>query len=83
VLALGSQPNDFAIPGLAQRALSLYSASDAERVWAAVSTALTAAAAAADPGRQRRLATVGGRRRPNKHMHHPARIRALHRRGHE
>jgi len=58
VLALGSRPNDFAIPGLAQRALSLYSASDAERVWAAVSTALTAAAAAADPEQQRRLATV-------------------------
>jgi NADH:ubiquinone reductase (H+-translocating) len=58
VLALGSRPNDFAIPGLAQRTLSLYSASDAERVWAAASKALTAAAAAADPGRQRRLATV-------------------------
>ena len=58
VLALGSRPNDFAIPGLAQRALSLYSASDAERVWAAASKALTAAAAAADPERQRRLATV-------------------------
>jgi len=58
VLALGSRPNDFAIPGLAERALSLYSASDAERVWAAVSEALTAAAAATDPERQRRLATV-------------------------
>ena len=58
VLALGSRPNNFAIPGLAQRALSLYSASDAERVWAAASKALTAAAAAADPERQRRLATV-------------------------
>ena len=58
VLALGSRPNDFAIPGLAQRALSLYSASDAERVWAAVMTALTAAAAATDPEQQRRLATV-------------------------
>jgi NADH dehydrogenase len=46
VLALGSRPNDFAIPGLAQRTLSLYSAGDAERVWAAVSKALTAAAAA-------------------------------------
>jgi NADH:ubiquinone reductase (H+-translocating) len=57
VLALGSRPNDFAIPGLAQRTLSLYSASDAERVWAAVSKALDAAAAA-DPERQRRLATV-------------------------
>jgi NADH:ubiquinone reductase (H+-translocating) len=58
VLALGSRPNDFAIPGLAQRALSLYSASDAERVWAAVSKALADAAAAADPQQQRRLATV-------------------------
>jgi len=58
VLALGSRPNDFAIPGLAQRALSLYSASDAERVWGAVSKALTAAAAGTDPERQRRLATV-------------------------
>src|SRR5215813_2320357 len=58
VLALGSRPNDFAIPGLAQRTLSLYSASDAERVWAAASNALAEAAAATDPGRQRRLATV-------------------------
>ena len=58
VLALGSRPNDFAIPGLAERALSLYSAGDAERVWAAASNAVTAAAAAADPERQRRLATV-------------------------
>jgi NADH:ubiquinone reductase (H+-translocating) len=58
VLALGSRPNDFAIPGLAQRTLSLYSATDAERVWAAVSKSLDDAAAATDPGRQRRLATV-------------------------
>ncbi len=58
VLALGSRPNDFAIPGLAQRAMSLYSASDAERVWAAAGRALTAAAAATGPERQRRLATV-------------------------
>ncbi len=58
VLALGSRPNDFAIPGLAERAMSLYSAGDAERVWDAVRDALTAAAATTDPGRQRRLATV-------------------------
>ena len=57
VLALGSRPNDFAIPGLAQRALSLYSASDAQRVWTAVNRALEDAAAA-DPERQQRLATV-------------------------
>jgi NADH:quinone reductase (non-electrogenic) len=58
VLALGSRPNDFAIPGLTQRALSLYSADDAEKLWAAVGTALDTAAASADPERQRRLATV-------------------------
>jgi NADH dehydrogenase len=58
VLALGSRPNDFAIPGLAQRTLSVYSASDAEQVWSAVSKAIEAAAATADPQRQRRLATV-------------------------
>src|SRR3954471_3989541 len=57
-LALGSRPNDFAIPGLAQRTLSLYSANDAERVWAAVNKALEDAAAARDPERQRCLATV-------------------------
>ncbi len=58
VLALGSRPNDFAIPGLAERALSLYSANDAERVWTAVNKALDDAAAATDPERQRCLATV-------------------------
>ena len=57
VLALGSRPNDFAIPGLAERALSLYSASDAQQVWSAVNRALEDAAAA-DPERQQRLATV-------------------------
>jgi NADH dehydrogenase len=58
VLALGSRPNDFAIPGLAQRALSVYSADDAEQVWVAVNKALGDAAAATDPEQQRRLATV-------------------------
>jgi len=58
VLALGSRPNDFAIPGMAERALSLYSANDAQRVWAAVNRALDDAAAAADPEGQRRMATV-------------------------
>ncbi len=58
VLALGSRPNDFAIPGLAERALSLYSADDAERVWAAVGRALDVAAAEPDAQRQRRLARV-------------------------
>src|SRR5262249_35041511 len=49
VLALGSRPNDFAIPGLEQRALSLYSASDAERGGAAASQRLAAAATAPRP----------------------------------
>src|SRR5205814_1055623 len=44
--------------GLAQHTLSLYSASDAERAWAAASAALAAAAAVSDPEQQRRLATV-------------------------
>lgn len=58
VLALGSRPNDFGIPGLAERTLSLYSADDAERVWAAVTAAIAAAAKAPDPERRRRLLTV-------------------------
>jgi NADH:ubiquinone reductase (H+-translocating) len=58
VLALGSRPNDFSIPGLAESTLSLYSTDDAEQVWAAVNTSLNAAASTKDPGSQRRLATV-------------------------
>src|SRR6201988_2410280 len=58
VLALGSRPNDFAIPGLAERTLSVYSASGAEQVWAAVGKPLDDAAADAAPERQRHLATV-------------------------
>jgi NADH dehydrogenase len=58
VLALGSRPNDFAIPGLAERTIPLYSVDDAERVWQAVMAALAAAASERDPERQRRLLTV-------------------------
>jgi NADH:ubiquinone reductase (H+-translocating) len=58
VLALGSRPNDFAIPGLAERAIPLYSVADAERVWAAVNQAIAEAAAAPDARQQQRLATV-------------------------
>jgi NADH:ubiquinone reductase (H+-translocating) len=58
VLALGSRPNDFAIPGLAERTISLYSVADAERVWAAVNDTIRAAARATGPERQRCLATV-------------------------
>jgi NADH:quinone reductase (non-electrogenic) len=58
VLALGSRPNDFAIPGLAERALNLYSVDDAERVWQAVKGTVAQAAASTDPAERRRLATV-------------------------
>ncbi|HET9894046.1 MAG TPA: NAD(P)/FAD-dependent oxidoreductase [Streptosporangiaceae bacterium] len=58
VLALGSRPNDFDIPGLAERTLSLYSADDAAGAWEAIEQTLTAAAASDDPEQQRRLATV-------------------------
>lgn len=58
VLALGSRPNDFGIPGLAERALSLYSVDAAERVWVAVNAAVAAAVGERDPARQRRLLTV-------------------------
>jgi NADH:ubiquinone reductase (H+-translocating) len=62
VLALGSRPNDFAIPGLAERTISLYSVDDAERVWHAAQAAVEAAVAECDPERRRRLVTavVGG-----------------------
>ncbi|GAA4609786.1 NADH dehydrogenase [Actinoplanes octamycinicus] len=58
VMALGSRPNDFAIPGLAERTLPVYSVGDAEQVWAAVGRALGAGRLTADPQEQRRRATV-------------------------
>ncbi len=58
VLALGSRPNDFAIPGLVERTIPLYSVDDAERVWQAAQAAVHAAAQEPDADRQRQLATV-------------------------
>jgi NADH dehydrogenase len=58
VMALGSRPNDFAIPGLADRTQSLYTSGDAETVWASIGKAFDAAAETTDAARQRRLATV-------------------------
>jgi NADH dehydrogenase len=58
LVALGSRPNDFAIPGLVERTIPLYSVDDAERVWQAAQAAVTAAAHEPDGARQRQLATV-------------------------
>jgi NADH dehydrogenase len=62
VLALGSRPNDFAIPGLAEHTIPLYSVDDAERVWQAAQATVAAAAVERDPERRRRLVTavIGG-----------------------
>jgi NADH dehydrogenase len=59
VLALGSQSQDFGIPGLAQRALPLWSVEDARRVLAAVDTEVAAAVRESDPAERRRHLTVG------------------------
>ncbi len=58
VLALGSRPNDFGIPGLAERALTLWSVDDAKRVLAAVDTQIAAAVTATSDAERRRRMTV-------------------------
>jgi NADH:ubiquinone reductase (H+-translocating) len=62
VLALGSLPNDFDIPGLREHAVFLYSADGAQRVWDAVNVSMQQAGATRDPAEQERLLTfvVGG-----------------------
>lgn len=59
VLALGSQSQDFGIPGVAQRALPLWSVEDARRLRAAIDTQVAAAVREADPAERRRCLTVG------------------------
>lgn len=58
VLALGSRPNDFHIPGLAEHVLYLWSVNDAERVWEAVIESVRKAATVSDRKEQGRLMTV-------------------------
>lgn len=58
VLALGSRPNDFGIPGLAERALTLWSVEDARKVLAAIDTQFASAVAADDRAEQARRMTV-------------------------
>ncbi len=58
VLALGSRPNDFNIPGLSERVLYMWSAQDATKIWEAVTSAVKEAASTADAAEQKRLMTV-------------------------
>jgi NADH:ubiquinone reductase (H+-translocating) len=62
VLALGSTPNDFQIPGLSERALYPYTSDGARGVWEAVNLSVRRAAEASDPDERQRLMTlvVGG-----------------------
>lgn len=62
VLALGSRPNDFGIPGLAERVISPYTADEATRTWEAVNESVWRAGQTQDPAEQRRLMTmvIGG-----------------------
>jgi NADH dehydrogenase len=58
VLALGSRPNDFGIPGLAEQVITPYSSDEASRVWEAVQESVRRAGATSDPAEQQRLMTV-------------------------
>jgi NADH dehydrogenase len=62
VIALGSSPNDFQIPGLAERVLYPYTSDGARAVWEAVNLSVRRAAEATDPDEQQKLMTlvVGG-----------------------
>jgi NADH dehydrogenase len=58
VLALGSRPNDFDIPGLADRVLHFWSADDADHVLQAVTESVERAAHEPDLQERQRLMTV-------------------------
>jgi NADH dehydrogenase len=58
VLALGSRPNDFGIPGLRDHTLTLWSVEDAKRILAEIDKQIADAAHETDPDKRRRLLTV-------------------------
>lgn len=58
ILALGSRPNDFGIPGLRDNALSLWSVEDAKKILAAVDTCIADAGIEKDAARRAQLLTV-------------------------
>ncbi|HEV3312125.1 MAG TPA: NAD(P)/FAD-dependent oxidoreductase [Chloroflexota bacterium] len=58
VIALGSRPNDFNIPGLADRVLFMWSSNDAVRVYRTIESNVRDAAASNDPDERSRLLTI-------------------------
>lgn len=58
ILALGSRPNDFGIPGLREHALSLWSVEDAKKILAAVDKRIADAGLEKDAAERQRLLTV-------------------------
>lgn len=58
VLSLGSRPNDFQIPGLAERVLFMWSADDAVRIRKAVDASVANASKTPDTSTRARLMTV-------------------------
>ena len=58
ILALGSRPNDFGIPGLREHALSLWSVEDAKKILAAVDKRIADAGLEKDPEKRQQLLTV-------------------------
>ncbi|HEX8833484.1 MAG TPA: NAD(P)/FAD-dependent oxidoreductase [Abditibacteriaceae bacterium] len=58
VLAMGSRPNDFGIPGLREHSLTLWSVDDAKKILAEIDTQIAAAALETDEARKKRLLTV-------------------------
>ena len=58
VMGLGSEPNDFGIPGLLANSFTLWSVDDARKIIAAVDSQLAAAVNETDPAEKARLMTV-------------------------
>lgn len=58
VMGLGSEPNDFGIPGLLANSFTLWSVDDARKIIAAVDSNMAAAVNEADPAKKAQLMTV-------------------------
>lgn len=58
IVALGSRPNDFGIPGLRDNTLSLWSVEDAKKILAEIDKCIADAGQETDPEKRRKLLTV-------------------------